>query len=225
MKKICFVLALTALSIVQLSAQKKTDFEGIVKYAVSFEDSQLPPEAVAMFKNAQLVVSITPEKQRTDVDMVMQSTSTIMDLKKKLVYTLMDVAGKKYFIKMTEADLKKESETVPQPEIKYTDETKEIAGYKCKKAEVTINNGSEIKMTVFYTDEIQSNDVQPVYKGLKGFPLEYSMSMGGIQMKFTAKSISKERVPDSVFEIPKEGYTETTIEELTKEMLRQAGGQ
>ncbi|MFY9308784.1 MAG: DUF4412 domain-containing protein [Bacteroidia bacterium] len=223
MKKLWFAIVLTVLSIVQLSAQKGSDFEGVVKYTVSFEDSQLPPEATAMFKNAQLVVSITPEKQRTDVDMVLQSTSSIIDLKKKQIYTLMDVAGKKYIIKNTEAEAKRESEKAPQPEIKYLDETKEIAGYKCKKAEVTID-GSEMKMVVYYTNEIQNNDLQPVYKGLKGFPLEYSTNMGGMQIKFIAKSISKEKVPDSVFEIPK-GYIETTAEDLQRELLKQLGGQ
>jgi hypothetical protein len=40
-------------------------------------------------------------------------------------------------------------------------------------------------------------------------------------MNFTAKSISKEKVPDSKFVLDKEGYKETTLEELQKSMMQE----
>ena len=46
-----------------------------------------------------------------------------------------------------------------------------------------------------------------------------------MEMKLTAKNISKEKVSDSKFEIPKEGYTVTTVEELQNAMMKQMGGQ
>ena len=105
---------------------------------------------------------------------------------------------------------------------KYTDETKEVAGYKCKKAEVTIKTkeGKEETLNVFYTEEIPTSDVKSVYKGLKGFPLEYVINQKGMKMQFTATKVSKESIADTKFEISKDGYTETTMEELQKAMMK-----
>ncbi len=108
--------------------------------------------------------------------------------------------------------------------IKYLDETKMIAGYKCKKAEVTMKSkeGKAETFTVFYTDEIPSSETKNMFEGLKGMPLEYSISQGGVNMTFSTKSIEKMAVPDSKFELDKAGYKVTTLEELQKSMM---GGQ
>jgi GLPGLI family protein len=203
-KKTILLLSYCIASVLHLTAQNKSTFEGVVKYDISFEDSGLPPEAVAMLKGAEIVLFMKPDKQRFDANMIMQNTSSIMDNKKKTMVTLMDIMGQKYLIKMNEEDVKKEQESAPQTEIKYLDETKEIAGYKCKKAEVTIKNkGTEVMtMYVYYTEELPPTVMKPVYKGLKGCPLEYTLNTNGIKMKFTAKSVSKEAVPDTKFEIP-----------------------
>jgi hypothetical protein len=79
-------------------------------------------------------------------------------------------------------------------------------------------------MDVYYTDQLPTNDIKPIYKGLKGFPLEYTINQGGMDMKFSAKSVSKISVADNKFDIPTEGYTVTTIEGLQKAMTEQMGG-
>lgn len=225
MKKISLLVCLAFVYVIQLSAQKKTDFEGVVKYSLSFEDSGLPPEALAMFKNAEVVVYITPENQRTDMDMVLQSTTTIVNMKKNTMFTLMNVGEKKYLIKMSEADVKKEKDASSEMVIKYLDETKDIQGYKAQKAEVTVPDVPGMTMNVYFTEEIPVNNISPVYKGLKGFPLEYTMNMGGLQIKFNTKSITKEKVPAGIFDIPKEGYTEITADALQTELMKQMGGE
>lgn len=225
MKKFSLLICITFLCVIQLNAQKKSDFEGVVKYSLSFEDSGLPPEALAMFKNAEVVVYITLDYQRTDMDMVLQSTTTIVNMKKNTMFTLMDIGNKKYLIKMNEADIKKEKDASSETVIKYLDETKDIQGYKAQKAEVTIPEVPGMTMIVYFTEEIPVNTISPVYKGLKGFPLEYTMNMGGLQIKFNAKTITKEKVPDGIFDTPKEGYTEITAEALQAELMKQLGGQ
>ena len=224
MKKTILALSLSLLCVMNVNAQNKTNFEGVIIFSISFEGSGLPPEAAAMLKGAETVIYIKADKQRVDMTMPMQSTSTFTDNKSKNSVTLMDIMGKKYLIKMNEAEIKKEQETAPEIIINNTDETKIIAGYKCKKAEITVKSGGEKMINVFYTEEIPTNETKPVFNGLKGVPLEYSVTQGGMEMKFTAKSITKESVSDSKFEIPKEGYIETTIEDLQKTMLKQMGG-
>ncbi len=219
MKKIILALALALAFAINTNAQK--NFEGIVTYAISFENSGLPPEALQMLKGAESVVYIKGDKRRVDMNTAMQSTTSVMDSKSKTVLTTMDVMGQKYLIKMNESDMKKEKETAPVTTIKYMDETKEIAGYKCKKAEVTTKTkeGKEETIIVYYTEEIPSSDVKSTFEGLKGMPLEYTISQGGVKMTFSTKTIVKEPVPDAKFELAKEGYKETTLEELQKEMM------
>jgi GLPGLI family protein len=219
MKKKLFALLMIS-GIFTMSAQKNVPFEGIVKYAISFEGSGLPPQALAMLNGAESVIYIKGDKRRTDMNVAIQSTSAIMDSKTKSIITLMDIMGQKYLIRMNEADIKKEEEKAPEISWKYLDETKEIAGYKCKKAEATVKpkDGKEEVVNIFYTEEIPTSDVKEVYKGIKGFPMEFMMNQNGIKMTFTTKSVSKELVADAKFDIPKEGYKETTMDDFQKSM-------
>jgi GLPGLI family protein len=225
MKKILFAAALAVSLVTGASAQKNTPFEGTITYSISFEGSGLPPEALTMLNGAEAVTFIKGDKRRTDMNMAIQSTSAIVDTKNRQIVTLMDIMGQKYLIRMNDADIKKE-EGKTDISIKYTDETKMIAGYKCKKAEVTVKTkeGKEETVNVYYTEEIPSSDVKSVYKGLKGFPMEYVMNQGGVKMTFSTKSVSKDPVPDSKFEIPAEGYKETTMEDFQKTMMQMGGG-
>lgn len=218
MKKLMLALCLVLAVAINVNAQK--NFEGIVTYGISFENSGLPPEALQMLKGAESIVYIKGEKRRVDMNTAMQSTTSVMDSKTKTILTTMDVMGQKYLIKTTEADMKKEKENAPAITIKYIDETKEIAGYKCKKAEITskTKEGKEETVVVYYTEEIPSSDVKSTFEGLKGTPLEYSITQGGVKMTFTTKTVVKESIPDSKFELSKEGYKETTLEELQKMM-------
>jgi GLPGLI family protein len=225
MKKIILTALIAVLSGFSVSAQKNTPFEGTVKYSISFEGSGLPPEALTMLNGAESVTYIKGDKRRTDLNMAIQSTSSYMDTKTKTIVTLMDIMGQKYLIRMNEADLKKEEDKTPEVTYKYLDETKEIAGYKCKKAEATVKTkeGKQEVVNIFYTEEIPPSDMKAAYKGLKGFPMEFIMYQSGMKMSFTTKSVSKEAVADNKFEIPKEGYTETTMEEFQKSMMKMSG--
>jgi GLPGLI family protein len=225
MKKIIFTLSIALLAATTLTAQKKSNFQGSVTYSISFDGAGLPPEALEMLKGAEATTTIKADKRKVDMNMPMQSTTVFIDNKSKDIVTLMDIMGQKYLIRMNEKDIKKEEDDAPKTSIKYLDETKEIAGYKCKKAEVTTKtkSGEEDVSIVFYTTEIPTSELKAAYKGLNGFPLEYSLNQGGIKMMFTAKNISKEEIKDSSFEIPKEGYTETTMADFQKTMSKMTG--
>jgi GLPGLI family protein len=225
MKKILLAAIVAIFCITNIYAQKKGDFEGVIKYSIKFEGVELPPEAMTMLSGAESVTYIKGDRRRTDMNVAIQNTTSIMDAKTNTMVTLMDIMGQKYMIRMDAAEIKKEEENTPVTTIKYLDETKEIAGYKCKKAEVTIKTkeGKEEIINVYYTEDIPTSDFKQQYKGLKGFPMEYVINQGGMKMVFTTKSVSKEAIDDSKFEIPKDGYKETTMEDFKKSM-RQMGG-
>ena len=203
------------------------EFEGRVTYEISVDGGNLPPEAKAMFEGSELNIYVKGSKSRSDVQMGFQNTSTISDAKTNTSVMLMEMMGNKYKII---PDPKKEGKPT-DISVKYLDETKEIAGYKCKKAEVTFKDqkGEAQSTTIWYTEEISNHfghdSRSAQIKDIKGMLLQYEMNAErGMKMKMTAKTVSKESVPDSKFEIPS-GYKETTLEDLQNEMMQMMGGQ
>jgi GLPGLI family protein len=220
MRKIFFAVGIAVFFILPSKAQTIPNFEGIITYSISFENSGLPPEILSTLKGSESITYIKGYKRRVDLNTPVQNTSTFIDDKTGLIVASMDLGDKKYLIKMTDADLKSEKEMAPETSIEYIDSTKQLAGYTCKEAKVKLKNkdGNEETVVVYYTTQIPVDKMKEVFTGLKGFPLEYSITQGGIKMTFTTKSISKESVPDAKLNVPKEGYILTTMEELKKTM-------
>lgn len=202
-----------------LFAQKP--FEGKVLYDIKLQD--LPEEAKqyeAMFPK-ELTMFITPTKVRTEMSSMMGPQITISDSKTKVAYVLIDMMGQKKAIKSTAQDAEKANSEI-KADVKETAETKEIAGYTCKKSVISYSGkeGANQTIDVFYTQEIGNEDLnwdKGQMSGIKGFPLEYTMYMNGIKMKMTAKLVSKETIDASKFELPS-GYQVTTVEEMQKMM-------
>lgn len=191
------------------------EFEGTIVYDVKFDESSMPPEALAMMAGSTMKLIIKGDKSRVDMDMGMMNQSVISDKKANTAIILMDMMGQKMMMKNSLDSLNKKAEKAPAPTITYLKDTKEIAGYKCKNAEVIMKDeaGNDMKSIVWYTDQLPYGDETEQIKGLKGFPLEYSMNRGGAKFTMIAKSITKEKVADSAFDIPG-GYTEMTPEQM-----------
>lgn len=91
----------------------------------------------------------------------------------------------------------------PKMKIEFVNETKVIAGYTCRKAIITIPETQE-KSEVYYTRDIKvktPNWFMP-YREIDGVLMEYKVKQYDVEMKFTAKSVTKDPVDDKLFEIP-----------------------
>jgi hypothetical protein len=130
---------------------------------------------------------------------------------------LMDMMGQKIALKQTKAELEKENENQPKGVVTLTEETKEIAGYKCKKALVTSEeDGVKTNYEVWFTDELGGKDANfdnPLYKDINGVLMEFAMKTPQASMKFVVTNVEKKSIPSKDFEIPAE-YKLTTKEEL-----------
>lgn len=214
MKKTIFSIILSATAMFSAStavAQKSKPFEGVIKYSITLDEST-PDQVKSMFEGAEMTVYTKENKSRTDMNMAMMSSTTLYDTKAKTAISYTDVMGQKMkMITKAEKEGSKEEVTV-----KDLPETKVIAGYKCKKAEITSKDSPE-PLTVFYTDEIPNPNSK--MKGIKGCPLEFEVAQQGIKMKMTATSVSKEKVADEKFNPPAGDY-----KEMTQEQLKQMSG-
>lgn len=215
MKKIITALALIAVS--SLSAQIK---EGSVTYAMIIEG--LPADQAAMMGDMETKIFFKNNKSYSEMNSMMYSIKTLSDDNGSLM--LMDQMGNKFFVKHTKADLEKETAKAKEPKIEYTNDTKTIAGYECKKAILIINDEKqgEVKSEVWYTEKIANvsgyrSGAATAYKGIKGMMMEFSVNQGPMKIKMVAKEVSTNPVSDDTFIVSTEGYKEMKPEDLKRQ--------
>jgi GLPGLI family protein len=205
-----FTLAIAAIFSMASLAQNK---EGSIVYTMNIDG--LPPEAAAMMQGMETRIFVKGDKTKSEVVNPFSTTISISDNKTKDVVTLMDIMGQKYMIKSKIEEPTTDKNGKPEIKIKKLNDSKTIAGYKCKNAEVSVKDKKSREShtsIVWYTTEAGLG-YEASFNGLGGLPLEYEMKRDGRKIQMSCKSVSFDKVPDSTFDIP-EGYTETTQAEL-----------
>jgi len=220
MKQVLFAfIALT----VALPTQAQKRFEGSVTYAIEYKD--LPAEMAAMeaMLPDEMTIRIKGDKSRVEQSMGMGMSQVIIsDAKTENGLMLMDMMGKKVAIEMNKEELEKldTKKEDAKTKIEYLDGTKDIAGYTCKKARILTGASGSIEL--YYTEDLPSS-AHKEFKELKGFPLEYSVISGPMNMKMTASKVVKEKIDKTLFEIPS-GYDKQSFEDFQKSMQGMMGG-
>jgi GLPGLI family protein len=207
-----FAVIANAVSGQEKLKEGKITFEIEVLNAEEMDDQMLammPKEMTVYFKDG---------KSRGEMDMMGGKMITISNDKEGETITLMDLMGRKQAIKTTKEDMEKERAKMGEYEVKITDETRMIAGYKCKKAIITFKDKTENnEMTVWFTEDLEAVHASKyAWKGIDGYMLEFSVDQRGMGMKFSCKEVMQQKVADEMFTIP-EGYTIMTQEELSKQ--------
>lgn len=192
-------------------------FEGQIKYKITYKD--LPAE-MAQFEAmlpTEATTTIKGDMFKMEQPLGMGGKQvTIMDNKEQSGVLLMDMMGKKNAIVMT-PDKRKEMEGSEEDiEITYLSETKSIAGYTCKKAIIKTKGAEGASMEVYYTEDFKGIKHHQT-KGLKGFPLQYSVNSGMFTVLMTAENVTKGKVSDDEFGIPP-GYESISFEQFQKSM-------
>lgn len=190
------------------------NFEGKI---LSKLDYELPEamEAQRSMLPSDMTTYIGKDFSRVEQKTMMGDQIFISNFSDSSTILLLNMMGKMMAITITPEDSKGDGK---EPKIEYVDETKEIAGYTCKKAIVTMEdeNGEEMQTEVYYTEEIPARASDKI-KGLKGFPLQYTILTQGMTMTVTATSVSQEKVSKKLKEVP-EGYEQMTMAEFQNMM-------
>lgn len=188
--------------------------EGKITYGITYPESQLDQQTMAMMPG-ESVLFFKNGKLRTEINMPMASSVFIEDGQKGSGTMLMDAMGNKFSV-----DVNREKiigDRFQQPKVNLTDETKTIAGYNCKKANVAVRNKEEDDMhefdVWFTTDIAASNGFATQIEGIDGFMLEYESFQNGMRMKMTARKVEKIPVEDAKFVLPS-GYKPVSEEDL-----------
>ena len=174
---------------------------------------------LGMLEGSKLAIYTKGTQSRTESNMgAFITTINVIDAKKKKGILLMDgMMGKIASpYDLNQAD---DENDINKAEIQFVDETKEILGYKCKKAIMSM--GEEAEFTYWYTEDIKiSPEAMGKYVSNKipGLPLEYTIEQEQVTLNFVATSVENSlKETKGMFDVsvPK-GYTVKTMEEISK---------
>lgn len=212
MRKLVSLLLIAAFGFVLLTSsapkgKKSKMFKGTVSYTLSYEGDALTPLQKSKMPKA---VSIKMYGTMSSYEIV-NGPAIITQISRPddgVEITLIEVMDKK--AGMTERDTTNYDgpDTTAQftTEIEYSEDTKVIAGFKCKKAVVTFTpkdsvDAEEQTHIVYYCPELGGTELNKdgPYDGISGLMLEFYTVAPGMITKFIATEVKKGGVKDLDF--------------------------
>jgi hypothetical protein len=167
-------------------------------------------------QNAIHTVYIKGNKSRSEMTSSYFSSTTLFDVNTGFGVILREVNGQKLLIRMNPDNWAERNRMYDGIVYRNTNETREIAGYKCIKAVGQTRFGAVI--TVYYTRDIvpENRQYDPAFRNLDGLPLEYELTNANIRIRYRIARINLNPVPVSKFDVPSSGYREMNYEESKK---------
>lgn len=201
-------------------SKKGKAFTGTIEYELKYEGMD-PAQEAQMPKTISTIIS--GNKSKTVLDAGMYAMNTITDGDNETVLIYLDIMGQKMAYKQTKEDIDKAQADAVKPTVKLIDETKQIAGYTAKKAEITVIDEETLEENVtviWYTDELgisSKANFANQHDGIDGYPLETISKGNEVTQIMTATSVKKGKVKDTEFLLPSDAK-EMTLDEF-KEMF------
>ncbi len=205
-----------------LTTCKRGDYEdkysnGLIEYKINYLENELTEISPSLLPK-KMKLEFSPNYSTNTIEGFMGffKLSNHTNFRHKKCVTLLEVLNKKYLFKGKKGESMCCFDENPDMEIEYTDEIKEIAGFKCKKAIVTLP-GQNDTFDVYYTNEIsiaKPNSTNPYYQ-IDGVLMEFQLKLAYLKMQFTAEKfvpIQNNKIKE--FTVP-DNYREVTREQMT----------
>lgn len=178
---------------------------------------ETPPQTDPSFEGGTLTQYMKGHLSRVDIDFKTVHYSYLINSREETVVTLIDNHGDKYLIRAGKEEYTKDLKEYTQVQFKDASETKQIAGYNCRKAIGKMPDGQTFE--VYYTSDLlpENKQYNRRFVNLKGIPLQFEIiNKNGSRMHVVATKVDLYAVPGSYFDTPKTGYKEISREELLK---------
>ena len=150
---------------------------------------------------------IKGKKTRSEISNASFYQATIYDNKTGDAVVLKEVGKDKYLSHFDAEKWKEKNNRWNKATVTVTNETKMILNYICRKATITIKDGS--RFVVFFTADLTASATENPYqfKDIPGLVLEYeSQTNEGKSIEFKAVDINFNPVPAAMFTVPATGY-------------------
>jgi hypothetical protein len=194
---------------------KKDIKEGSIEFkaeAINAKDKgsmSVPDKMVVKFKNGYVAAEL-------EAGMGFAKMKFISDPVKKEFRSQVFFILEKKQSTMNFDEIKKTNYYLPDYDVEYGNKTKQIAGYTCKNATLKFKDGSP-SYDIWFTKDIAIKDPNwaNAYYKIDGVLMDYRLKKYGLELHFTATSVSEATIDDSYFTIPAE-YAPVKNSELEK---------
>lgn len=187
----------------QAQTKPKVVTECTVDFTVAFGDASADNA-----KQASMVLYVKGLQSRLDFISPSYTQIKYFNAKDNSAVILQDLGATKVRRDLDSAKWSKLNAKYEGLAITYSDEAKTILGYECKKATITLKDGSTFSL--FYAPAIvpSTKEYEFQFKTIPGFVLEYETVADGSnqKVKYTATKINLSPVSTAKFEVPKTGY-------------------
>ncbi|MBS4043342.1 MAG: hypothetical protein KGZ59_05955 [Chitinophagaceae bacterium] len=157
-------------------------------------------------ESARKIVYIKGNDARTDLMSSSFSQTVLYDKASGNAVVLREIGNNKLITKLTKSQWIEKNKKFDSAVVTFFSDTRIILGYECKKATITLKNGSVTQ--VFYTTAFVPSvrDYEYNLKDIPGLVLEYESEEGNAKVKYVATKIDLSPVPSSKFNVPTSGY-------------------
>lgn len=196
--------------------------EGVITYSAEAVD---PGSSMADFAPSKMTVKFKKNKSCAEMvaGMGALSLAFISDPDAKKLVQRVRFFTSKYLVVQDEAEIKKDNELF-NIEIIPSNQTKVIAGYNCKMARVHYKGGDPSDFDIYYTNDlhIENSNFSNPYYTVDGVLMQYRIKKYGLELEFTATSVTKQEIDESTFDAP-EDYEKVSEKELSEKLLGALG--
>jgi hypothetical protein len=215
-------IAVIFIGVILASSCSNTDngqiSSGIIEYKITYLNNDLDRKTSELLPTRMKLVFNEKQAANTiDGFLGFYKLQAVTDFHSRKCSTMLKVFDKHYLFKGKRDEQMCCFDSMDDMVIKETDETKNIAGFNCKKSIIYLPSTQE-SFVIYYTDEIKlrhPNSTNP-YKKVKGVLMEFELDLLYLRMRFVADEYhssfeqyeQRNRIPEHVKVVSRDQMTQ-----------------
>ena len=189
-------------------AQQRVVAECTVMFKITLDDGTVDKDVSNSISKSAKTVYIKGNDSRVDLVSPAIQQSVIYDKTQNTAVVLREFGTNKFMNRLSKEQWVTANKQYQGMAISLVNETKTILGYECKKAMITLKDGTVFSL--YYATAIipSVKEFEYQFKDVPGFVLEYQIkeSSDNTLVNYRAEKISLSPVLASKFDIPTSGY-------------------
>jgi GLPGLI family protein len=189
-------------------AQQRVVAECTVIFKITLDDGTVDKDVSNSISKSAKTVYIKGNDSRVDLVSPAIQQSVIYDKTQNTAVVLREFGTNKFMNRLSKEQWVTANKQYQGMAISLVNETKTILGYECKKAMITLKDGTVFSL--YYATAIipSVKEFEYQFKDVPGFVLEYQIKESGDNtlVNYRAEKISLSPVLASKFDIPTSGY-------------------
>jgi len=195
--------------------------EGIIEYEVTYPKMD-PNSILAELLPTKMVMSFKDNHFATELSagFGMFKMNVINNGEDHELAQLVKLINERFVVQYNQESAIKALEALPEITVKETGKKKQIAGFDCNEAIVTLHGDSVETFTIYFTNDIHIDHPNwfNQFSGIEGVLMEYQIEKYNLCSRFVATSVTPKEISEDLFNIS-EDYENINEEEMDRKML------